>query len=104
MTCIEGVESCRRLHTENTEPRLTVENVLDLADFTKDLQQFPDGLETLAGERGVALSGGQKQRVTLARALLRNPDMLILDDSSAVMPRPKSNPCRQVNSAEAGRR
>lgn len=54
---------------------------LRTADFEKDLFLLPDGLETLVGERGIAISGGQKQRLSIARAVIKNPEMLILDDS-----------------------
>jgi ATP-binding cassette subfamily B protein len=51
-----------------------------IARLDRDLEMFPDKLDTIVGERGVTLSGGQKQRATLARALVMAPPMLILDD------------------------
>ena len=57
------------------------ERVLATAGLDTDLAAFPAGLETPVGERGVTLSGGQKQRLTLARAIAREPRILILDDS-----------------------
>lgn len=56
-------------------------DLLATAGLDADLSEFPSGLETAVGERGVTLSGGQKQRLTLARAVARDPRILILDDS-----------------------
>ena len=61
--------------------RDTVRNAARLADVDENISQFQLGYETVLGERGVTVSGGQKQRISIARALLRNAPILILDDS-----------------------
>jgi ATP-binding cassette subfamily B protein len=67
-------------------PHATFEEVLraaEAAHIRKEFEEFPNGFETTVGERGLTLSGGQKQRSALARAILRDPRILILDDSLA---------------------
>jgi ATP-binding cassette, subfamily B, multidrug efflux pump len=61
--------------------RAEVEWAAEIAGLAGDVAEFPDGYDTLVGERGITLSGGQKQRAAIARAVLRQPKILILDDA-----------------------
>jgi ATP-binding cassette subfamily B protein len=65
---------------ESAEPPQIAE-AAEIAGLTEDIEGFPDAFETLVGERGLTLSGGQKQRTAIARAILREPKILILDDA-----------------------
>ena len=62
-------------------PAESVERAAELSQLSADLEQFPNGLQTMIGERGVTLSGGQKQRTAIARAVLKDPAILVLDDA-----------------------
>jgi ATP-binding cassette subfamily B multidrug efflux pump len=67
---------------KDAEPSLEdIKAAAEAANIAQDIESFPEGYNTMVGERGITLSGGQKQRTAIARALLRSPRILILDDA-----------------------
>lgn len=81
-----------------------IEQAIATAAFSQDLKRMTDGLDTMIGERGVSISGGQKQRISIARAFLREPDLLILDDSlSAVDARTERQIIQNIQKERAGK-
>jgi ATP-binding cassette subfamily B protein len=84
--------------------RITVEQAAEIAGLTGDVADFPGGFEQLVGERGITLSGGQKQRTSIARAVMRQPRILILDDAlSAVDTYTEERILRNLTGVRQGR-
>ena len=85
-----------------TDARL--ENALKVADFEKDLKMLPEGIKTQVSELGNSLSGGQRQRLSIARALVKDPEILILDDSlSAVDALTEANIIDKLRETRSGK-
>jgi len=87
-----------------TADEYDLQRVLDQASITADIETFLHGIETLVGEKGVSLSGGQKQRIAIARALIKDPEILLLDDAlSAVDAKTESTIVKNIRKEREGK-
>ena len=73
------------LFADDKASKKDFDTAVKIADFKKDIDDFPQGIGTMTGEKGVSLSGGQKQRLSIARACIKNPEILILDDAMSAV-------------------
>ena len=88
----------------NSDDRDGVVEAATLADVDSNIREFSQGYETILGERGVTVSGGQKQRISIARALMKNAPILILDDSvSAVDTKTEKTILHNLRTTRAGK-
>lgn len=89
---------------QDAERRISIEKAAEIAGLASDVRGFPNHYEQLVGERGITLSGGQKQRTAIARAVYRDPRILILDDSlSAVDTQTEEAILRNLREVRSGR-
>lgn len=89
---------------QDAESKISVEKAAEIAGLASDVRGFPNQYEQLVGERGITLSGGQKQRTAIARAVYRDPRILILDDSlSAVDTQTEEAILRNLRDVRSGR-
>ncbi len=104
-----GVDLSSSVATSSSAPprlrgEMTVEKAANIAGLTSDIEEMPGKYEQLVGERGITLSGGQKQRTAIARAVMRDPRILILDDSlSAVDTYTEETILHNLRDVRAGR-
>lgn len=81
-----------------------LQEAIKMSALDQDIENMPNGLDTLVGEKGIALSGGQKQRVSIARSFIKNPDILILDDAlSAVDAMTESRIIENIKATRQGK-